>query len=314
MASETNTNKLKFSDVGFIILAIFPLLNSIAFNRMSKVCNKKKNTILRFVALILPVVLFVCIFVFSEIHEEPQPVVGMPVIEDYINYTMDRESEEYKAAYNDYQKELREWKINPANIEKLEKYEKNLAEAEARNETAESLEVASVVIMMLSYPVFIVIAFMEFSNYRKALLNQRTTETIKTRIPFSTPVAPYGQPTAAPVNVQNLFPPQNTVSSDATTSVPKTETVNDTIQENNSNKININTATELQITTLPGLTIIDAKKAIAYRDQNGKFASTDEFFDVIGAKPHIIVKISELIYVEGGPSKTVQSVKRHIDL
>ena len=62
-------------------------------------------------------------------------------------------------------------------------------------------------------------------------------------------------------------------------------------------KININSADEKKLASLPGLTIIDAKKAIEYRDNNGGFDNEDAFFALLGLKPHIIVKLKDLIIV-----------------
>ena len=62
-------------------------------------------------------------------------------------------------------------------------------------------------------------------------------------------------------------------------------------------KIDINSADEKKLASLPGLTIIDAKKAIEYRDNNGGFDNEDAFFALLGLKPHIIVKLKDLIIV-----------------
>ena len=79
--------------------------------------------------------------------------------------------------------------------------------------------------------------------------------------------------------------------------------------------IDINSANENEIASLRGLTIIDAKKAIAYRGEHGYFASPDEFFRVINAKPHIIVALEGSIVanVQNQPA-TKKVNKRQLDL
>ncbi|MBR1530888.1 MAG: helix-hairpin-helix domain-containing protein, partial [Eubacterium sp.] len=64
-----------------------------------------------------------------------------------------------------------------------------------------------------------------------------------------------------------------------------------------SGLIDLNSATEDEIAALPGLTIVDAKRAISYRDEHNGFANTDDFFNAISAKPHIMVKIEPMVTV-----------------
>lgn len=61
--------------------------------------------------------------------------------------------------------------------------------------------------------------------------------------------------------------------------------------------VDINTASEDEIATIPGITIIDAKKAVAYREEHIGFGSKHEFFRIINAKPHIIARAEEFILV-----------------
>lgn len=55
--------------------------------------------------------------------------------------------------------------------------------------------------------------------------------------------------------------------------------------------IDINTCDETALAQLPGITLIQAKKAVNYRATNSPFKSVDEFYQVIGLKPHIIAQI-----------------------
>ena len=64
--------------------------------------------------------------------------------------------------------------------------------------------------------------------------------------------------------------------------------------------IDVNSAPAEALATLPGITIIDGKKAVSYREANGGFKNIDEFYSCIQAKPHIIANIMNTVYV-GAP-------------
>lgn len=80
--------------------------------------------------------------------------------------------------------------------------------------------------------------------------------------------------------------------------------------------LNINTCSEEELIALPGLNIIDAKKAISFREQNGDFESIEDFITVLHIKPHIAAPLYDYITVE--PSVKVTSRRtshsRKIDL
>lgn len=73
------------------------------------------------------------------------------------------------------------------------------------------------------------------------------------------------------------------------------------ILSSSSNKIDINSAAASQISILPGINIIMAKKIVEYRDTNGLFVSVDDFIQAANVKEHFIPKIKSMI-VAGKPS------------
>ncbi len=82
--------------------------------------------------------------------------------------------------------------------------------------------------------------------------------------------------------------------------------------------VDVNSATAEALATLPGITIIDGKKAVSYREANGGFKNIDEFYSCINAKPHIIANIMNTVYV-GAPvqvqsASKPSSPKRTIDI
>lgn len=64
-------------------------------------------------------------------------------------------------------------------------------------------------------------------------------------------------------------------------------------------KMNINTCSEEELASLPGLNIIDAKKAISHRQQYGDFGSIEELVVLLGLKPHIAAPLYDILYCEG---------------
>ena len=82
-----------------------------------------------------------------------------------------------------------------------------------------------------------------------------------------------------------------------------------------NNLLNINKATLEEITNLPGISIIMAKKTIQYRDLNSGFKTLDEFFKEIKIKKHFQEQLRKLICVKpyNAPSKENKSEERIVD-
>lgn len=68
-------------------------------------------------------------------------------------------------------------------------------------------------------------------------------------------------------------------------------------KERKSKKININTATEEELDTLPGIGQATAQKIIEYRKENGKFSKIEDIKDVSGIGDSKFEKIKDLIEV-----------------
>jgi competence protein ComEA len=61
--------------------------------------------------------------------------------------------------------------------------------------------------------------------------------------------------------------------------------------------ININTASQAELETLPGIGPTTAQSIIAYREQNGDFVSIEEIINVSGIGPGLYERIKDLITV-----------------
>ena len=62
-----------------------------------------------------------------------------------------------------------------------------------------------------------------------------------------------------------------------------------------NNLLNINTATEAELSALPGVNIVTAKKAIKYIEKNGAFESVDEFIEKMKIKDVFADQIRNVI-------------------
>lgn len=62
-------------------------------------------------------------------------------------------------------------------------------------------------------------------------------------------------------------------------------------------KVNINTATEAQLMTVPGIGASKAKSIISYRNENGDFRSIEDIMKVSGIKEGLFQQIKEYIMV-----------------
>ena len=63
-------------------------------------------------------------------------------------------------------------------------------------------------------------------------------------------------------------------------------------------KLNVNTCTEAELCNLPGVSIIEAKKAIDYRETHGDFVSVEAFIVSAGIKPHVAARITDSLVAE----------------
>lgn len=61
--------------------------------------------------------------------------------------------------------------------------------------------------------------------------------------------------------------------------------------------VNINTASETELETLPGIGPVTAQAIIDYRTENGPFGSVDELEDVSGIGPATLAEIADLVTI-----------------
>jgi len=86
--------------------------------------------------------------------------------------------------------------------------------------------------------------------------------------------------------------------------------------ETKKEKLDINNASEVELTALPGISIVLAKKIIKKRDDIGGFKDENEFLQFTQLKPHMRVQLRELICVKKmrGSGKIKRNNERSVDL
>ena len=95
---------------------------------------------------------------------------------------------------------------------------------------------------------------------------------------------------------QIYIPSIKEVKEDVNQSVKSSDS-NSSINNEGNGKVNINTASQEELTTLPGIGVAKAQKIIAYRQQNGSFSKIEDIMKISGIKEGLFNKISENITV-----------------
>jgi DNA uptake protein ComE-like DNA-binding protein len=105
---------------------------------------------------------------------------------------------------------------------------------------------------------------------------------------------------------------ENTISSQPKVStmppvIPKVEVDNKSMEIKEEKLVDINTCSEIELSELPGIGIILAKKVVNLRGDRDTFSSVDEFIQELGVKPHYVEKLKMRICCT--QVKTVESIK-----
>ena len=81
------------------------------------------------------------------------------------------------------------------------------------------------------------------------------------------------------------------------------------------NRVDINNCTEEDLTALPGVSVIMAKKALKRRNEMGGFNSIDEFFADLNIQTHMQEQLKDIIYAGKKPEQSSEkrSTERRVD-
>lgn len=81
--------------------------------------------------------------------------------------------------------------------------------------------------------------------------------------------------------------------------------------------IDINSCKESDLVSLPGVSIVLAKRALNYRKEHDGFSSVEEFYDIMQLKPHFVAQIQGLVEckpIDNHVSPKDNSTGRKLDL
>lgn len=316
----------------FLIWAFFPLLDCIPFFHMnSRIKNKKwlaMGLAIAFLSLIAYMgAMFIPNLMYETAPEAPSyyDVAGpYPSEVDFMNedqltkyydnpdymfsteFKISKEYKEYEKALDEYNQAQKEWESQPQIAAQIDRQYNYLS-------MMEGIAMGCVVVAFIIYVSAIVSVFLERPKYLRML------EKVENKNDIESMMSAGRNNNFRQMNNQNQFNSAANMSnfSNATNITNSSNVTNPANVTNGSKQLDINSASEEQLAELQGLTIIDAKKAVAYREAHGGFTSVDEFFSCINAKPHVIVKNENLIFVglnEKNKSQSAPSVKRRLDL
>lgn len=289
----------------YTIFSFIPVLNCIPFLHMHSRIKNKKWALIGWFSLIIQILLIVVLFVTPFINAVERPyysdVAGyIPSVEDFMNqeqkakwyedssysysteFKLSEEYEKYLEATEQYRVDENKWEQQPEIAEQISEYENYVS---IRGGLVIALPVAFIII----YIILIVVTFTERPRYLKLLAQSENKNSITDRIKSLK---------------DNINENQNVKQANA--------------KADSAAKTDINSADEEALSALKGITIIDAKKAVAYREEHGGFNNMDEFFSCINAKPHIIAAIEGQLtigeYKTEKRNKPESSGKRQLDL
>lgn len=86
---------------------------------------------------------------------------------------------------------------------------------------------------------------------------------------------------------------------------PEFVDMDDALEFGPNKKIDVNTASASELSILPGINIVKAKKIVEYREAKGLFKDEDDFIKVADVKNHFVSKIKKMIIVHKVEKKKV---------
>lgn len=98
------------------------------------------------------------------------------------------------------------------------------------------------------------------------------------------------------VNIENVDKVEKTV--ERKIEEPPLVEMGDALSVGPNKIINVNEASASEISILPGINIVIAKKIVEYRDKNGQFNSVDDFIRVANIKEHFVQNVKKMVVVK----------------
>ena len=117
--------------------------------------------------------------------------------------------------------------------------------------------------------------------YETEVLREQISQEYKEAAPASAPISTN--------TVESVIPVQSAVAQVVMTPTVDTNTA--------ISRADINTATAEELSDLPGMNEILAKRAIGLREAQGSFSSVEDFIERLGLQPHIIEQLLPAVTV-----------------
>lgn len=299
MALTNKGTKWENKNSLFLVWGFFPILNCVPFFHMNARIENKKYKKLAWASVVINIICIVSIIItmVCTVQITYYDRMGLydyrdtaPQIENYLGYNYyDKYGSDYnkQPEYYEYEKDYRNW----SNSEEIKVASRHAEDVEIK---WVYIDVMTIVIYFVFNIIILILAFFERPKYLREL--------------------------AKVYSASDVFKRMSNVKLGITDKSNEKRKETDLEKDSNEKRIiiDINSASEEELSALQGLTVVDAKKAISYRSENNGFNSIDEFFTCINAKPHIIVTLEkQLIVGEYKFSKTEKadnSGKRMLDL
>ena len=296
MAFTNKGAKWEIKNSLFLILSFIPFLNTICLFHMSGKIENKKWRKLGWICLSLNILMLIVMALVNMVNVPALdlPTENKPKIEDYLGWDYRQ-----KYTYDEYTKLEEYYNYQVAYDEWSESEEVRAAYDEHDRALSQHTGIVSGV--MLAYVIMNLFFFFYIISQRANYLRELAKYTNKKSI-------------INKLENTNLNSVQIKKENEVTANVSEVSNVYENKAVEN---LDINKATEEEISNLPGLTIIDAKRAITYREQNSGFKTVQDFYDAINAKPHVVAKLDSIIFVGKSnltEDNTATNSRRRIDL
>ena len=301
MAYTNKGIKWELKNSLYLIFSFIPFFNAFCFFHMDGRVTNKKWRRSGWAVLILNISLIITIFTcagLTGVEPEEVPYDTYPDLEDYLGrdyYSKYSGYNEYSKLpeYYDYLDAVDEWRSS-------DEVKRIKTENEDFQRAVESIAIGSVFAWFLTNLIVFFYLISLRANYLKALAKSTNKNDVINRLEVMNSAV---NKKNVDYNFNNNSAKDNRVMVDNIVKNENQSTKVKTKTDKITGKLDINVATEEQLADLPLLTSIDAKRAIDYRQEHNGFESVDEFFEVINAKPHVIAKLDNTLFISN-PRRT----------
>lgn len=325
--SKVGSAGWRFTNSLFFVLSFVPILQWIPYFIMNGKLPKTKWLLMGFSNILILVMLLSGTIINGVIYDRNRvSYPKSPSLEDYMREDyLDYSYSEYEKfpEYKEYEKAVEEYHATDEYIAAKENNDQN-----SRRKRNVSLTL-SLIFVMTYFVYLIIIFFVERYRYLRELSEYENRRGVYGALKASSNAYKDADKAQSNKDTSNNKSEKNNVGNNKGRSDRNVNGAADTMQESIAhtadkeamgNRINVNTATEEELQSLPTISIIDAKKIIEYRNKNGHFSDLDDFFAAFNAKPHMIVKIQDQVYIEepdnghAGKSASASKNARRFDI